>query len=141
MNPLEFAELLNEVPDDMLRSANDYSCRRRTAVLRVFAALTAAAAAFTGLWAGMRWLEKQKYINRVPNSALSALDSELEPGTRRTDETAQTTSQTTSQTAQHADADNHRGKHDPPGRTDFGADDRRYRNHIIYHACGNRLEY
>ena len=74
MNPLEFAELLNEVPDDMLRSANDYSCRRQTTVLRVCAGLTAAAAACTGIYSGVRWLEKQRYINRVPDSALSNLD-------------------------------------------------------------------
>ena len=137
MNPFEFSDLLSGLPDEMLTHAVSYRRRKSPAVLRIFAGLTAAAAACTGIWAGMRWLEKQKYINRVPDSAYSGLDSEVEPGTCRTDETAQTTSQT----AQHADADNHRGKHDPPGRTDFGADDRRYRNHIIYHACGNRLEY
>ena len=98
MNPFEFSDLLSGLPDEMLTHAVSYRRRKSPAVLRIFAGLTAAAAACTGIWAGMRWLEKQKYINRVPDSAYSGLDSEVEPGTCRTDETAQTTSQT----AQHS---------------------------------------
>ena len=56
MNPYEFSDLLNDLPDDMVRNAVRYHRRGRAKVLRICAGLTAAAAACTGIWAGGRWL-------------------------------------------------------------------------------------